>query len=87
MHETVKTCKNGAYIIYEKPNHIYRTLSFMLISKLSVNDCVKHVVLLLVMGHAVNTLYIYIHTYIHKYINIYIHTCMHAYIHAYIHTY
>jgi hypothetical protein len=41
----------------------------MLISKLSINYRAKHVVLPLVMGHAVNTLYIYIyvihHTYIH----------------------
>jgi fucose 4-O-acetylase-like acetyltransferase len=36
----------------------------MLILELSVNDCAKHVVLLLVMGHAVNTLYIYIYIYI-----------------------
>jgi hypothetical protein len=54
----VKTRKNGVYITYEQPNHTdtRRILIYMLISKLSANDCAKHVVLLLVVGHAVNLL-------------------------------
>jgi hypothetical protein len=51
----MKTRKNGAYITNEQLNHIDRTLAYMLIPKLSLNKRYKHVVLLLVMGHAVNT--------------------------------
>jgi hypothetical protein len=36
-------------------NHTDRTLIDMLIPKLSLNECDKHVVLVLVMRHAVNT--------------------------------
>jgi len=35
-------------------------INFYIISKLSVNDYAKHVILLNIMGHAVNKLYIYI---------------------------
>jgi hypothetical protein len=53
------------YFIYEQSNHIDRILIlYVNIKTTSIpNDHTKHVVrLLLVMGHAVNTLYKYIHT-------------------------
>jgi hypothetical protein len=43
----------------------------MLILKLYLNKCDKHVALLLVMGHAVNTYLKKTHTYIHMYVRTY----------------
>jgi hypothetical protein len=54
----VKTSKNGVHITHGQPNHIEGIIICMLISKLPVNDCTTCAVLLMVMGHAVNKLYI-----------------------------
>jgi hypothetical protein len=83
MYDTVKTHKNGVYIIYEQPKPYIWNTNLYVISKLYVNDYTMHVVLLIVMGHAVNKLYnnntySYIHTYLHTYIHTYIRHMSHV---------